>query len=147
MFLPNGDARITFLGTKNDSTHTGFEVTLRKASDPQIDPVCALKDYLHCTREHRKGNTGPVFVALKKPYQALTADAIGNILQEAIQLFQGFTAKDFRANGATVAANAAKSQQDADRIVKLGRWKENLPSWTTTGTLFHRRNTSIRILF
>lgn len=128
VFTDNGDAKITFLGTKNDTTRTGFQVILRKATDSKIDPVRTLKDYIARTDAYRHSSSDPVFLTLAAPYRALTADSIASILQDSIRLAglgdRGFTAKDFRPTGATVAANAANSQQDADKIVKLGRWKD-----------------------
>jgi len=125
-FTPEGDATIVFLGTKNDSTRSGFQVTLRKASDTRIDPVCALHTYIDRTEKQRGDPNGPVFLSLTKPYNALTADSIGSVLQDGIKRagLQGFSAKDFRPTGATMAADAAITQQDADKVVKLGRWKE-----------------------
>lgn len=126
-FLPSGDVEIVFWGIKNDATRAGFEVVVPKASDANLDPVRALKDYIAKTASHRAPG-GAVFLTLRSPYTALQSDAIADILKEAIGQVgldtSVFKPKDFRPTGATHAAQNIQNPGDDDKIVKLGRWKD-----------------------
>ena len=82
-----GDKELTLTlhGIKNDTSRTGFVVTLPSASDDVLDPVTSLKAYITRTDHARTGLTpAPVFLSLKAPYHALTADTISQILNDSI---------------------------------------------------------------
>jgi site-specific recombinase XerD len=119
-FREDGSARITLFGIKNDGNRSGFEITVPRHENPQLDPVGALHDYMQFTSPVDNA----VFVSLKKPYTALGAQSIANILEDAIELAglggQGFSAKSFRCTGATAAIEAG---QDPNIVMKMGRWK------------------------
>ena len=97
---------IVFWGMKNETQRQGFEVTVPAAEDKIMDPVQCLKVYITKTESLRQGPDYPL-LSLKAPYNAITADMIGNILEQSIQLagLDGFTAKSFRPTGATVAVS------------------------------------------
>lgn len=121
MFLPEG-VKITFFGIKNDTQRTGFEILLPAHKDKRVDPVEALKCYIQRTESLRTDKA--VFLSLNKPYKAITAAAVGKILEEAIGLAglsgQGYTAKSFRPTGATLAIDRGVEPKI---VQKLGRWK------------------------
>lgn len=126
-FTPSGDAEISFWGTKNDTSRVGFEVVIPRASTRNLDPVSTLRAYIERTADLRPPG-GAVFLSLRRPYTALTADAIGGIMNDAIKRAgldpTVFKAKDFRPTGATHAAQNISLPGDDDKIVKLGRWKD-----------------------
>jgi len=118
-------AKFTFFGIKNDTSRTGFEVTIPNGSVRKIDPIQTLRDYLARTECFRLPH-GPVFIGLKAPYGALGAASIARILDESISVAglsgQGFTAKSFRPTGAT---SAIECKVDPDIVRKIGRWKNS----------------------
>ena len=122
-FLEDGSCKIVFHGIKNDYDRDGFEVILRPTSNPRLDPVLTLKNYIQRTKYVRQAG-GPLFLSLRKPFGALTSKTISRILEQAIILAglkeQGFTAKCFRPTG---ASNAVDAGLDPDFIQKVGRWR------------------------
>lgn len=118
-------ADFTFFGIKNDTSRTGFQVSIPRASVEKLDPVQTLHDYLIRT-ESLRGPHGPVFISLKAPYEALGASSIARILDESITRAglagQGFSAKSFRPTGATAAIEC---NVDPDIVRKIGRWKNS----------------------
>lgn len=120
----NGDGSLTviFYGIKNDYHRDGFSVHVPPASDSRLDPVNSLRVYIEKTSIYR-GNSGPVFMSLNKPYRALGSSTISKILQEAIDIvgLQGlYTPKCFRPSGATYAI---ESNINPDSVRRQGRWK------------------------
>ncbi|WAR14875.1 PUS3-like protein [Mya arenaria] len=99
-------AKITFFGIKNDTSRSGFEVELPRASNVKLDSVQTLQDHIERTDRFRLPG-GPVFLSLRAPYNAIQASSVAKILDEAIKLAglegQGYTAKSFRPTGATTA--------------------------------------------
>ena len=65
-----------------------------------------------------------MFITLKRPFKAISAQTVARILERAIVLAglenQLYSAKSFRPMGAT---NAVESGLDPDVIMKVGRWK------------------------
>ena len=122
-FPENGGLRITFLGIKNDTSRDGFEVEIPPLSNPKLDPALGLKAYLTRTEKYRVPPY-PVFIALHKPYGALSSVSIANILNQVIQNAgldrSVYSAKSFRPTGATRAIEAGC---DPDKVRRLGRWK------------------------
>ena len=110
-FMENGDLKVVFHGIKNDTKRDGFEVSIPPSSDMDMDPVSCLRAYIDQTSIVRPIDN-PVFISLKKPYHALTAATIANILEEAIVLsglsLQSYSAKCFRPTGATRAIEAGE---------------------------------------
>ena len=124
-FNDNGSLTLMFHGIKNDTTRDGFTVTLPPASEPQVDPIRSLKDYMDRTAVDRAVvPSRPVFLSLTKPYHALSAGSIARILKESIDLAglggRGYTAKCFRPTGAT---NAIALGLDPDLARHIGRWR------------------------
>lgn len=123
-FLPDGSAMIQFFGTKNDTNRQGFEIHLPKTSVQSVDPISALKCYIHRTDHLRPKPENPVFLTLRKPYKGLDSSTVASILNEAINLVglqgQGYSAKCFRPTGATVAI---QQNQKPETVMKIGRWK------------------------
>ena len=113
---------VSFFGIKNDTKRDGFVVFLPKNDDLIVDPVSSLQDYINKTEHCRQDKS--VFLALKSPYQGLSASSIAKILEESIDLAglggQGFTAKSFRPTGATVAIDQGL---DPKIVQQIGRWK------------------------
>jgi hypothetical protein len=122
--LEDGSMVISFFGTKNDSNRTGFESHMPPASDICLDPCTALRDYISRTDSVRPKPSNPVFLTLRKPFKALDASTISDIMNESIKLAgldgQGFSAKSFRPTGATIAI---ERHQDPARVMRTGRWK------------------------
>lgn len=123
-FFTDGSMKVTLHGIKNDYHRDGFEVRINKASEPSLDPVKTLQVYIERTAQFRNGRTRPLFIALKKPFSAVGAETIGNILEKSLKesglLSQGFTAKSFRPTGATLAI---EGEVVPDTVRKVGRWK------------------------
>jgi integrase len=121
-FNEDESATIRLHGIKNDTDRSGFEVVLPAAKDACIDPVKTLKDYITRTNNLRSLNNRAVFLTLREPFTAIKSDTVGNILCQAIKLagLQGYSAKDFRPTGATVAIN---NGVDPKIVQRLGRWK------------------------
>ena len=124
-FREDGYLEVYFFGIKNDMDRSGFKVVVPPASIRKIDPGAALACYIHRTEEMRNGlEDRPLFVSLKKPYKAIQAGTISNILEESILLAglagQGFSAKSFRPTGATAAVNMGVDPRTA---MQIGRWK------------------------
>ena len=98
-FQEDGSCKVTFHGIKNDYSRDGFEVVLQPASNPRLDLVLTLKNYLHRTQYVRNPG-GAVFLSLKKPYSALSSKTIARILERAIFLQnQRFLGKEFLTHG------------------------------------------------
>ncbi len=119
-----GGLEIYFHGIKNDTSRDGFRVILRLASDVQLCPVDALCTYMSKTVVRAGGREGPVFLTLNKPFRALSATAVTNILNDSI-FWAGldrhvYSAKNFRPTGAT---GAISTGMKAREVQVLGRWK------------------------
>ena len=124
-FPLTGGVRIVFFGVKNDSSRDSFEVAVLASKDPKMDPALCLRTYMNRTEKYLTDClSGPVFIALRKPYLAVSASTIACILDEAIQLAgldsSKYTAKCFRPTRATRAVSAGI---DPDKARRLGRWK------------------------
>ena len=113
-----------FLGIKNDTSRSGFEVILPKVENEKIDPVATLACYMERTKSERSLAGGAVLVTLRKPFQAISGSTVSNILSESINLAglkgQGYSPKSFRPSGATAGVACG---HDYDQVRKLGRWK------------------------
>lgn len=124
VFNEDGSMCIVFHGIKNDSTRTGFKVSVSPASDKKVCPVDALHEYIIRTECWRPNPQRPVFLSLKAPFKPIDAATVGKILQEAIKLAglssTQFTPKCFRPTGATLAV---EHNHDPDIVMKVGRWK------------------------
>ena len=86
-------------------------------------PVRTLQEYLSRTQPLCGGPDSPVFLSLKRPHNALSAQTIANVLNEALQLCNLhplYTAKDFRPTGATLQV---REGVDPKTVMKVGRWK------------------------
>ena len=123
IFKENGSMSIIIHGNKNDTKRHGFVVDVTPSSVTNLCPVYTMKCYLNRTKIYRKDN-GPVFIALKSPYGALSSQAITNILNESIALVglprNIYSAKCFRPSGATKAISEGF---DPNMVQKVGRWK------------------------
>ena len=124
-FNEDGSIQITFFGIKNDTDRSGAEVLLPPSRNQRIDPVGTLKCYIERTEESRsEASDKAVFLPLKPPFHAICASTVATILEDGIVEAglggQGFTAKDFRPTGATLAI---ESNQAPDIVMKVGRWK------------------------
>ena len=125
-FRSDGSVQVSFLGIKNDLHRTGFVVTLPPGADVLTDPVDALRSYIACTDRWRCPVTKPLFMSLQRPYRAISATSVAQILGEAIEeaesfgLQKGHRPKDFRPTGAT---EAVRLGVDTDTVQQLGRWK------------------------
>ncbi len=86
VFNDNGSMSITLYGFKNDTSRSGFEVTVPDIEDEQCHPVRTLRMYIDITRIYRPCVTLLVFLTLKAPYKMLEASSIANILVESIVL-------------------------------------------------------------
>ena len=124
-FPSTGGVCIVFFGVINYSSIDGFEVAVPASNDPKMDPALCLWTYMNRTEKYLTDClSGPVFIALWKPYLAVSASTIAYILNEAIQLAgydsSKYTAKCFRPTGATWVVSAGI---DPDKARCLGRWK------------------------
>ena len=125
-FTSDGFLQVTFFGIKNDSQRTGFQVRLPPNSDLKLDPVDALRTYLSRTDAIRCTTTKPVFLSLVRPYSAISASTVAQVLGKAISaaeafgLTPGHRPKDFRPTSAT---RAVQLGFDTDDVQRLGRWK------------------------
>ena len=127
VFFPStGGVTLTFFGIKNDSTRDGFEVAIPASSNETLDPASCLRVYMERTRSLRGAykSVDPVFLSLKRPYDAISAATVGGILQESIELAgldtNTYSAKCFRP---TAATRAVSSFIDPDKARRIGRWK------------------------
>ena len=123
-FLEDGSMIVTFWGIKNDTQRQGFEVSVPPSEDSIMNPVSCLKTYIAKTSKYRTEPDKPLLIALKAPYEAISADTVGNILEESIKMAglsnQGFSAKSFRPTGATIAVSQGILPKT---VMKIGRWK------------------------
>ena len=123
LFSDDGSAKITFMGIKNDTNRTGFPVILQPVKNDKINPVNVLKNYIARTDCYRDDNKA-VFLALRAPYKPISSDSVAQVLNECLRLAglnnQGFSAKDFRPTGATVAID---NDIDPEIAMRIGRWK------------------------
>ena len=119
-----GGLRCRFLGIKNDTSRSGFDVILPSVEDSKCDPVRALRCYMDRTREERLSAGGSVFVTLTRPFKPLGSSGVSKVLSEAIVLAGlgglGFGPKSFRPTGATAAVSCG---HEPEKVRKLGRWK------------------------
>ena len=123
-FNDDGSATVTIFGAKNDLDRKGFQLRLPPHSNVMLNPVECVRCYIHTTRHKRQLSYKPVFISLTRPYRAISSSQVANVLNEVIKL-AGFsnpkyTAKMFRASGATAAVD---SGTNPEIIRKLGRWK------------------------
>ena len=119
----NGTVTIVFHGIKNDTDRASFSIDLQPATDVNMCPVWALKEYLCRTDSLSLSPHRPVFLNLKRPYSALTAQSIAACLNDTlkvINLYPKYTAKDFRPTGATIQV---KKGVHPKTVRKVGRWK------------------------
>ena len=124
IFNEDKSATILFFGIKNDSNRKGFEIVLTPSNEPKIDPVQTLKCYLQrtCVNEVTDGDT-PVFRSLTSQTDGISAATVAKILKTGLEragLADEYTARSFRAAGATAAVRAG-IQPDAAR--QIGRWR------------------------
>ncbi len=122
-FTENGGATIWIRGTKNDTDRAGFQMDLVPHSNKQLDPVACLQVYIHRTESYRPTDTKPVFISLRAPYRAISADTVSTVLQDTLRaagLYPEYTAKDFRPTGAT---NQIQEGFDPEVVMRIGRWK------------------------
>ena len=122
-FEDDGSLTIWLHGIKNDSKRDGFQINIPAASNPTCDPVATLRTYIARTEADRPASR-PVFIALKKPFKAISSATVAKDLASAIQLAglsgHGFSAKSFRPTGATAAI---ESGINPDNVRTMGRWK------------------------
>ncbi len=122
-FHDDDSVTIAFFGIKNDTSRTGFEVRIPQTDNEKSDPVRCLQCYIDKT-EHLCKGVRPLFLSLRSPYTALSANGIRTVLNEAIRLAgldkQGYTAKSFRPTGANAAIAAGVTPECA---MQIGRWK------------------------
>ena len=122
-FNDDGSLSITIHGNKNDVKRTGFVIDIQPAEDERLCPVKTLELYIQRTASFR-GQEGPVFLTLNKPYNPLSAKAVSNILNESISLVglsrNLYSAKSFRPTGATKAVSEGINP---NIVQKTGRWK------------------------
>lgn len=117
---------VTFclLGFKNDYNANGDSVVIPAASEVLVCPVAALFDYIQRTQEERKNQCTKVFIALKSPYEGLSADRCSNELKRCAILAgydpELYTGRSFRRGGATTAIN---NNINMNVVAKVGRWK------------------------
>ena len=125
-FCSDGSVKVSFLGIKNDLHRTGFVVTLPPGADVLTDPVDALRSYIASTDRWRCPVTKPLFIGLHRPYAAISASSVAQILENSIKAAESFglqpghRPKDFRPTGATEAIRLGVA---ADTVQQLGRWK------------------------
>ena len=122
VYKDDGGATVWIHGNKNDTDRAGFQVDLVPSSDPLVDPIQALRSYIDKTNKYRPTG-GPVFLALRKPYNPISASTVAKVLDEALQLanlYPKFSAKDFRPTGATFQIECGV---DPEIVMKIGRWK------------------------
>ena len=123
VFTENEMLQLYLFGIKNDYCRQGFCVKLPSSSEWVVCPVKALWEYVSRT-QHLVGEDGPVFIALQRLFNGLTANGISGILHKAIDLAglkgRGFTAKCFRPTGATLGVQAGVNP---DVVRTVGRWK------------------------
>lgn len=124
MFNCDGSMTISFFGIKNDTHRDGFEVNIPAHTNPKLDPLITLKNYIDKTAQWRAAGSNAVFLSLKSPRVAIEATTVSGILQQAIRLAglssEKYSAKSFRPTGATTAI----ANNIGPKIVqKLGRWK------------------------
>ena len=123
MFHQDNTATIYIHGNKNDTDRAGFEVRVQPCSDETLCPVRTLALYLQRTDLQAPSPGSPVFVSLRRPFQALSAQAIAMSLNEVLKeagLYPEFTAKDFRPTGATCQIDNGVNPKT---VMRLGRWK------------------------
>jgi hypothetical protein len=123
LFNEDGSASITLAGIKNDTSRDGFQVCLPPTQPEKLNPVNVLRNYLQRTELVRPPDTRPVFLSLRPPYRHLSADTVGQVLNEALKMVDldaVYSAKDFRPTGATVAID---NKVDPDNAMMIGRWK------------------------
>ena len=90
VFCANGSVTVFFLGIENDQHQSGFVVTLPPSSDAMVDHVGALRDYIARTDRWRCPVTKLLFLSPRRPYGAITASSVAQILGEAIAAAEYF---------------------------------------------------------
>ena len=113
---------VQFRRIKNDYQRQGYEVSIPRSSNAACCPVLAMYKYIERTQAMRSGNNKHVFLSLKHPFNGVTVATIARILNEAIKDtgLTGYTAKDFRPTGATLAMKAGIPEAT---VMKVGRWR------------------------
>ena len=122
-FHSDGSLALTYIGIKNDTSRSGFEVRVPPTANAKVDPVLTLKCYIERTG-HLTTTNGLVFLSITKPHIGIKADTVSKILLEAIERVglggMGYKAKCFR----PTAANAAiRTGCEPDMAMFVGRWK------------------------
>ena len=126
-FNSDSSATFNFFGTKNDSQRAGFEVRIECTKSVLTDPILCLKVYFQKSERLMPKTTRiPVFVALKPPFKAISAQTVSQILNKSIKesglSTATFTAKCFRPS-ATTAAVLMGADPNTTRM--RGRWKND----------------------
>ena len=113
-FSEDNSVVITLCGIKNDSDRHGFEIKIDKASNPKVDPVACLKNYLDRTAGYTSNTHGPVFLPCTPPYLPISARVIAQCLTDTISDAGleglGFTPRSFRPSAATAAVASGLTQ-------------------------------------
>jgi hypothetical protein len=124
VFNLDGSMTVRFFSTKNDSSRSGFEVNVPKATEHKVDPVDCVRVYINRTDIYRPRPDCPLFVSLKQPYKGINSSTVSRVLRIAIEEAgldkTLFTAKSFRPSAATAAVAANIPHETA---MQLGRWK------------------------
>jgi len=114
---------VTFFGTKNDTSRSGFEIRIPGSDETKVNVVGSLKSYMQRTQT-LVGEDNAVFLALNAPHKVLRAEGVRKVLTESISLAgldgQGFTPRCFRPTGANAAMEAGCTPEAA---MQIGRWK------------------------
>ncbi len=120
----DGSLSFSLFGTENDYSHDGHVVILQPALHDQIMcPVSAFQLYQQAVDKIVPWSPDrPVFLTLKKPYQALSSSGVAKVLNKALSLSgqSQFTAKSFRPTGASMGV---QNGLNPDAVRAVGRWK------------------------
>ena len=120
-FYDDNSMKVTLFGIKNDTDRHGFPTDVKPVTEPKLDPVQGIKDYMDSTSHLVDSTERPVFLAL---YNGIPASTIAKVLTEAIHLAglssNRYTAKCFRPTGATCAI---ENNVDPEVVLNVGHWK------------------------
>jgi len=87
-FEDDGTMTVKFWSIKNDTNRQGFKVNVPPSNDTKCDQVQCLKTYIDRANQFTSDSYRPLFMALRPPFKAISADTVGNILEEAIAVSQ-----------------------------------------------------------